>query len=448
MNKIKLFLKKFRFMGISLLGLFTLVGGCYLLNNNSYAWFVNEDNNLQSSNLFDKDSYNYHIGYSFDYTGSDWVNVGSIIVKPNTTYSCNKTINRISYDGSTTITLDGQTFTTPSGCYSIHIFRYLGGTQTEETARTYYSDCMLNVGSIALPYEPYGKVYYNYQFLSPWIVNEQGNLESTNLFNAPSTEIINDTENNTQVGFQFYVGTSEVYNVGNFFTTNEPAYIYYNVFRNLEVGKTYTLSISNYPYFYYEVWLDENNYYKTNNGVLTLTLTEDLKNYDDWRFVISENTPAIFASFTIMINEGTIPFAYAPYGKVYFSNNQAANLQSQLDTLQDKYTLLETNYNQLSSDFDNMHEDLEIANQENNDYLDTIHQLNDDVSSLQQLVTTLRSQVEDNFTWQNLFFTMADTPFRVVANALGFDVFGINLFATFIGLTTTLAIIFLIKKFI
>jgi hypothetical protein len=106
-------------------------------------------------NLFDKDSYDYHIGYDYSYTGSDWVNVGKIKVKPNTTYYCNKKINRIAYGSPAITTIDAQTFTTPSDCYEIQIFTYLGGTQTEATARTYYSDCMLNEGSKAYAYQPY-----------------------------------------------------------------------------------------------------------------------------------------------------------------------------------------------------------------------------------------------------------------------------------------------------
>lgn len=53
-----------------------------------------------------------------------------------------------------------------------------------------------------------------------------------------------------------------------------------------------------------------------------------------------------------------------------------------------------------------------------------------------------------NGSWQSLFFAMADTPFKTISSALGFDLFGMNLFSAFIGILTVLAIFFIFKKII
>lgn len=66
---------------------------------------------------------------------------------------------------------------------------------------------------------------------------------------------------------------------------------------------------------------------------------------------------------------------------------------------------------------------------------------NDNLRLMEELNNT-------NGSWQALFFAMADTPFRTIGSALGFDLFGMNLFSAFIGILTVLAILFVFKKLI
>lgn len=78
----------------------------------------------------------------------------------------------------------------------------------------------------------------------------------------------------------------------------------------------------------------------------------------------------------------------------------------------------------------------------------TISELRTNINILTQEVTTLQTQLSNNFGWQSLFFGMADTPFYTISNMLGFELFGINLFNALIGLITVLACFWLFKKLI
>lgn len=84
-----------------------------------------------------------------------------------------------------------------------------------------------------------------------------------------------------------------------------------------------------------------------------------------------------------------------------------------------------------------------------------INGLTSSVNNMQSSINALRAsnaQLQDSlnntFGWKNLFFAMADTPFKTVSNVLGFELFGLNLFTAFIGMITVFAIIWLLKKFI
>lgn len=79
-------------------------------------------------------------------------------------------------------------------------------------------------------------------------------------------------------------------------------------------------------------------------------------------------------------------------------------------------------------------------------YQNEILQLQENNRILVTLNKSLQEQVNDSIGWQSLFFSMADTPFKTISNALGFDVLGINLYNVLIGFLTLLAIMYCIKK--
>ena len=87
-------------------------------------------------------------------------------------------------------------------------------------------------------------------------------------------------------------------------------------------------------------------------------------------------------------------------------------------------------------------------------YENEISSLNDTISNNTATINILKNQVanlqealDDNLGWASLFLGMADTPLKVVHSVLGFELFGLNLFTTFIGIITILAIVYILKKF-
>lgn len=88
---------------------------------------------------------------------------------------------------------------------------------------------------------------------------------------------------------------------------------------------------------------------------------------------------------------------------------------------------------------------------------------NDGVESMEQQVDLMEENIEalerkvkqlnefiasGSNSWQALFFSMADTPLKTISNMLGFELFGLNVFHALIGIITTLAILFVIKRLI
>lgn len=71
-----------------------------------------------------------------------------------------------------------------------------------------------------------------------------------------------------------------------------------------------------------------------------------------------------------------------------------------------------------------------------------------DIATLRDINESLNEQLSSGLGWKSLFFAMADTPLKTVSNVLGFELFGLNLFTTFIGMITVLGIVFLLKKLI
>lgn len=88
------------------------------------------------------------------------------------------------------------------------------------------------------------------------------------------------------------------------------------------------------------------------------------------------------------------------------------------------------------------------------DSANTIASLQDNVNtleiqkeSLNQRIDYLQRQLDNNLGWHSLFFSMADTPIKVVGGFLDYEILGINLFKALLGILTALAVIWLIKRF-
>ena len=457
MNKFKMIFKKIKFKLVAFVGLLTIGCGC-LLSNNSYAWFVNEQGNLESSNLLPIEYIHY---------ADNFVNLTQNVNLDRGTYTISYS-NQLITEGSWEVRLNDNVI----GTYNLSQTSITFNVSNDNTSFYFYCNqpmfnarFMLNEGNTALLYEPYGTFY-----------------SSTN-YNDLLTNY-NNLLSNTTYGWLSYLSDITINASGvvlgnqdfNKLVSNN--YINYGIFKLNDYVSSYSISTNYVINMYFYDDFNGNDYFNANLFYLsvignitsnyfnveiidtlgnstTFTIDTTNLNYIDYNLILNNNRNFngniynINISFTTINNVGNL-YITGGYSAGYQNGwNNATNAKNlEIESLNEQLTLLQTNFNQLQSDYNNLRIDYDSANQELQDYLDTIHKLNNDVVTLTQLTNDLRTQVEDNFTWQNLFFTMADTPFRVVANALGFNVFGINLFATFIGLTTTLAIIFLVKKFI
>ena len=75
--------------------------------------------------------------------------------------------------------------------------------------------------------------------------------------------------------------------------------------------------------------------------------------------------------------------------------------------------------------------------------------MEENIEALERKVNQLNEFIESGSnSWQALFFSMADTPLKTISNMLGFELFGLNVFQALIGIITTLAILFVIKRLI
>lgn len=77
-----------------------------------------------------------------------------------------------------------------------------------------------------------------------------------------------------------------------------------------------------------------------------------------------------------------------------------------------------------------------------------IDNLNNSINILREQNAQLRESLNNNFGFDDVFFALADTPFKTASNMLGFELFGVNLFNALVGFITVLACIWLLKKFL
>lgn len=107
-------------------------------------------------------------------------------------------------------------------------------------------------------------------------------------------------------------------------------------------------------------------------------------------------------------------------------------------------------YNEGFNDaLNNSNQQINSLNTTISNQLEQINNLNSTITSMQTQIDSLQEQLNlQNENFKGLFFTLADVPFKTVANVLGFEVFGVNLFNFFIGLITALGLIWLVKKFV
>ena len=205
----------------------------------------------------------------------------------------------------------------------------------------------------------------------------------------------------------------------------------YNLQQSSNVGVAIDLKLNNLAYipfielkanssgFEYEFILKNNDttvFYRTldtNDGPYDNGLIQDYGDYEFNRVIIT--------IYNIDISHYGDPNSYLLTSISYFDGYSQA-----LKDIQPQFDLYET----------------EIANLN-----DTISNNTTTINILKSQISNLQEAVNDNLGWASLFLGMADTPLKVVHSVLGFELFGLNLFTTFIGIITILAIVYILKKF-
>ena len=96
-------------------------------------------------------------------------------------------------------------------------------------------------------------------------------------------------------------------------TKGSDNYLPFYPFRDLEVGKTYTLKLSDTTGFVLDCWFEGWRYMTDSNGLLTIYLTQGLKETDSWRIVTPTDSSFKNTLINIMINEGSHAYPYQEY---------------------------------------------------------------------------------------------------------------------------------------
>lgn len=317
----------------------------------------------------------------------------------------NNTTNDIWFDISSLIT--GQ-------------YYYLSCVVSNSSISTKFSNIMLNEGSTSLPYEPIGTWY------------KDGSLPSQiyNSFNGASVYLYNIMDTNN------YVVSEQLTNL-----TAQSSAI---TSENLPIIYDYLLSLDyenlsmNQLKFYIQIDLNNtiNSSLLFNFNDTTLQKTIDLINTatnQTWSYD-SHSDSTINYNLQMVVNTEFNSFNRIIYNYIYMPDYSHLDISMSLDGY---------SYSQgFQSGVNSLATQLEIYKKE-------AERLQGVVNSQRQTIENLNNELNSSGVgWKPLFFAMADTPFKVVKNALGFEVFGVDLFGAFVGLLTLLAILWVIKKII
>lgn len=99
-------------------------------------------------------------------------------------------------------------------------------------------------------------------------------------------------------------------------TKGSDNFLPFNPFSDLEVNKVYTLKLSTTTGFILECWLGGIQYKTNTNGLITINLTQEIKN-GDWRIVARSNSSFNNTLINIMLVEGSHAYPYQQYqGKI------------------------------------------------------------------------------------------------------------------------------------
>ena len=263
----------------------------YATYNQRFILEHNKNEAERSANIFDKNTATIGNGYDYTATASDWVKAIDIPVEPNTTYTASSIISRYAFNhGNIVADYNKNTITTINDTKTLSLFMYVGSYSG--TAREWFSNYMLNKGTIALPYQAYNQNKHITNNEASFLKTEYDKI--TNLFDYDNAEWQNDVSLSTQVGNLWNKSGSKV----STFVKVEPNKTYY--IQNCALICCYN---SNKEYLNQSFYI---NYYSVNNFSFT-TPSNCAYIRIDTEIPITQ----------IMLNEGSVALPYQPYeGKV------------------------------------------------------------------------------------------------------------------------------------
>ena len=316
---------------------------------------------------------------------------------------------------------------------------------------------MLNSGSTALDYFPYG-IYYlpqNFNFMD-YLIGDNYFTNGRAMIIQTSNNQYWDRSTPTYIRAASTIGNSTINQYVNGNTLNLSSLSYdlinlvkqqtnynFNYFTYLDLLPCLNLPTSSISYEaiqakYVNITLYCPNASFTCDVALgdALIFTDDLVHFDQVGQYINISFDADDSRFIngiyIVLNRSGSDFVVPNVATCNIDNTISWDLyqlgfNDGYASQQDKYDVLNSKFNQLSNNYDNL-----VATN----------------NILKEQITNLQNALNNNFGFRNVFFALADTPFKTASNMLGFELFGVNLFNALIGFITVLACIWLLKKFL
>lgn len=213
--------------------------------------------------------------------------------------------------------------------------------------------------------------------------------------------VLMNSDSNFIVSYGDNLKCSLISNYNSFASTNF-CYYFSNIVNNQIDDLTFSYDV------YKDILLNNTFYANYDVGLFTLQSADTLAN--------SKNYALPFKSITYNSNNIGLEYYKMGYGDGY------DNMKAKYDALQETYIETQT--------------DLNYYYEEYNKALNRIDELNDIIAN------------QSDYTFSNLFWGLAQTPFGVLTSIFNVDVMGVNIGGLITGLLTACIVIWLIHRFI
>lgn len=380
-------------------------------------YYIDENGNVVSNNLFNPSSPIYRengfLNNSHNFVSNSSYNIYRFTLPSGTyTYSSSTYIyTSLAYnDGSTMLLglsdVTSRTFTTDGNELLLSINNNVIG-----------STFMLNSGSTALSYEPYGT----------WFKNEGQNYSVLyNIFNNSVGKLYNNDNNDLLFTESIVLSASDVsITMDNFPTINN----YLNSYDSEDT------SIYPTQYFYFTLDLSTSTnsplVFSLNNGILDTDITLFYNDVQLASFTRDNDNYHIFVNQDTIYTYNKISYSvfYAPdYISLDFNISTSGILYNKgfndgVDSIKYDYQYLQTQYSTLYTQYNTLD------------------------SNYQSLLEQYNALNSGEYSLAELIWSIGSVPFAVLSSGFNVNVMGISLASIITGLFTSMLLIWIIKKF-